>query len=51
MRESLRSGGIDDALEFLQPDHVLERRYKRTRPLRPEAVVVETARAAVKGEG
>ena len=42
-------GGVWGAPERLQPDHLLERRRKRPRPVRPERVVVETASAA--GEG
>ena len=38
--------GVGGAHELLQPDHLLERRCKRTRPVRPEAVGGETARAA-----
>ena len=46
MSGSWLSGGVGGALELLQPDHLLERRCKRTRPVRSEPVVAETASAA-----
>ena len=42
-------GGAGGAPEPLQPDQLLERRCKRTRPVRSEVVPLETASAAGKG--
>ena len=46
LSEGRLSGGVGSAQERLQPDHLLERQCKCTRPVRPEAVVLETASTA-----
>ena len=46
MSEARLQDGVGNALELLQPDHLLERWCKRTGPVWTEAIVVEPASAA-----